>query len=87
MSGRRAKHYVVIGAEGEIMSKVYRVTFYRELVGGNGKRYDSSIREAPIRTTHTQDEAMAAAIKRFERRKRLTHWNHLATKLDISAVA
>jgi len=69
------------------MSQVYRVTFYRELVGDNGKRYDSLIFEALIRTAHTQDEAMAAAIKRFVRQKRLTHWNQLATKVDICAVA
>jgi len=49
---------------------VYGVTFYRELVGDDGKRFDSPLSTIRIRTAGREVEALALAIRQFEKQNK-----------------
>jgi hypothetical protein len=66
--------------------KVYHVTFYRELVGDGGRRFDSVVDTIRVRRSRAKERAVSAAIKRFERRHKLAHWSHLASKFEITEI-
>ena len=68
------------------MTRSYRVAFYRELVGGMGKPYDSELYAIRIKGCDSEQAAAEEAIKKFQKRNKLAHWSHLATKYEVSAV-
>src|SRR5262249_41828362 len=54
----------------------YRVTFYRELVGDNGRPCDSILDVIEVTAVRSEADAAAVAIRSFERRHGLRSWNH-----------
>jgi hypothetical protein len=66
--------------------KTYEVTFYRELVGNNGRRFESPLSKVRIETAASRDEAVAAAVHRFEHDNRLQRWDFLATGINVSRI-
>jgi hypothetical protein len=66
--------------------QAYQFTFYRELLGDNGKRFDSPLSTLRVETNGTESDAIQTAIKRFERKNKLQNWKFLATGFRMSVV-
>lgn len=56
----------------------YRVRFFRTIVNDSGARFPCAIDTIDIRRARTQDRALSAAMRRFERRNHVAAWRHLA---------
>lgn len=68
------------------MGRNFEVTFYREIVGGNGHCRHIPIDVLRIAEAQTRETAIASAIQSFQQRNRVQCWNNLATRFDISEV-
>jgi len=68
------------------MGRNFEVTFYREIVGGNGHCRQMPIDVLQIAEATTRETAIASAIQSFQQRNRVQCWNNLATRFDISEV-
>ena len=66
------------------MSRNFEITFYREIVGGNGICRNMPIDVLQITAAATRENAIASAIQSFQQRNRVQCWNNLATRFDIS---
>jgi hypothetical protein len=66
--------------------QAYQFTFYRELLGDNGKRFDSPLSTLRVQTDGTDSDAIQTAIKKFERKNNLHNWKSLATGFKMSLV-
>lgn len=64
------------------MSKSFTITFYRELVNDQGSRFQSKLWSSRVESAHDKEEALAKAIKQFEKKNKLRHWDLLATKYE-----
>ncbi len=70
----------------KIHPPVYEVTFYRELLGDSGKRFDSPLSTFRVEATGGEADTLLSAIKRFERQNKLESWRSLATGFKMSLV-
>jgi hypothetical protein len=55
-----------------------RVRFFRTIVNNRGIPFECTIDSIAIRRARTRQRALAAAMRRFERKYRLAAWNHIA---------
>ena len=62
------------------MGQNFEVTFYREIVGGNGHCRDMPIDVLQIAEAASRENAIASAIQSFQQRNRIQCWNNLATR-------
>ena len=69
------------------MSRNFDITFYREIVGGNGCCRDMPVEVLQIDAAETEETAIAAAIRRFEERNRVQRWSNLASRFQVTEIA
>lgn len=66
------------------MATEHHVTFYRSLTDSTGHVRDVALDTIRIRRARDRERALQAAIKRFERSRRLASWKHLAHRCEIN---
>ena len=66
------------------MGTDFEITFYREIVGGNGHCRDIPIDVLQIDQASTRETAIANAIQRFQQRNGVQCWSNLATHFGVS---
>jgi hypothetical protein len=66
------------------MGRNFEITFYREIVGGNGHCRDMPIDVLQVAEAATRETAVANAIQRFQQRNRVQCWSNLATHFAVS---
>jgi hypothetical protein len=71
----------------QVMGRNFEVTFYREIVGGNGHCRAMPIDVLQIAQATTRETAIASAIQSFQQRNRVQCWNNLATHFAVSELA
>lgn len=64
--------------------KHYRVTFYKQRIDSYGKLHNVQHTTVFITGCETKEEAVAAAIRKFEQDKGVTAWNKLADSFEAS---
>ena len=69
------------------MTRNYEITFYREVIGGNGRCRDMPVDVLQIEEAATKETAIAQAIRRFEERNRVQRWNNLASRFAVAELA
>lgn len=60
-----------------------KITFYRSATNDNGELYKSSILSVTVPASLSESEALAAAIKEFQERLNVPHWQTLAEFYEI----
>src|SRR3546814_17752475 len=66
---------------GGIMS--YLISFYREIVNSQGKRFKTPVYTADVKALGSMDDAIATAIERFKRDRGLSCWSALADGYEV----
>lgn len=69
------------------LSPKFRVTFFRQLTNSHGKPHEVDLATVHVHDHATTEGAVAAAIKQFEQRWRLTRWQMLANRYEVEALA
>jgi hypothetical protein len=67
---------------GDKVRRGYRVRFLRDLVNASGDSFESTLFSVDILNARTRQRALAAAMRRFERRYRLHAWDVMAHRYD-----
>ncbi len=68
---------------GSVKAKPFQVTFYKRLTGSQGQPRNVAIETVYITNRHTRDDAVEAAIRKFERDRNVSPWNSLADGYDV----
>lgn len=61
----------------------YRISFYREIVNSQGKRFKTPVYTADVKALGSMDDAIATAIERFKRDRGLSCWSALADGCEV----
>jgi hypothetical protein len=56
----------------------YRVRFFRTIINDRGVPFECTLDSIAILRARSRQRALAAAMHRFERKYRLSAWNHMA---------
>ena len=64
----------------------YRVTFFKNLVNSNGHESKCQQGKIDIRRARSDERALNAAHRRYERAKSISHWTLFADVAEVEAI-
>jgi CBS domain-containing protein len=70
-------------AGGGMKPKPYQVTFYKSLTSSQGQARNVPLETVYVMNRHSRDDAVAAAIRKFERDRAARPWHALADGYEV----